>query len=234
MKILGVDTSTMTGSAAIVEDNHVLAELTLNINETHESRLLRTIDTVFQYAGLTPRDIDLFAVGVGPGSFTGLRIGVATLKALAQASGKPLVGVSSLAAAALRYTNAGAYLCPLIDARKKEVFTALFRYQALELIRCLPDQVVSPESFLAEVKSFVVTGPVLFWGSGCGLYAQMIKDKFDSSASILPLAEPSARTVARLGLEKWLRLEEDELFVLQPNYLRKSEAELKWATLKKK
>ena len=166
MIVLGVDTSTMTGSVALIDGERLLGEITLNIKETHESRLMRTIDLLFNNTKMTPAEVDLYTIGVGPGSFTGLRIGIATVKALAQSSDKPLVGVSSLLALAYNFLNAESFLCPLLDARKGEVYSALFRFEGLRLIRFLTDMVAAPDEILNTVKEITNEESVLFWGSG--------------------------------------------------------------------
>ena len=229
MIILAIDTSTMTGSVAITEDRTLLAEITLNIRETHESRLMKTIDSVFQATKLTPQEIDLFAVGVGPGSFTGLRISLATVKALALATQKPVVGISSLKASAARFFCDSSFFCPILDARKGEIYTALFRRKEQQLEQLLPDTAIAPQQAFEQIKEITRDQPILFWGSGSLLYKGLIEECFAAPAVFPPLIEPSGATVAYLGWQKWQQTKQDELQTILPNYLRKSEAEIKWA-----
>ena len=127
MKILGVDTSTPIGSVGLIDGERFVAEHTLSIVKAHSSRLMPAIDQILKWADLTVQDLDACAVGIGPGSFTGIRIGVGTIKSLCYAVKKPIIGVSTLEAIAynLRYTDK--LICPILDARKDEVYGALFR-----------------------------------------------------------------------------------------------------------
>ena len=127
MKILGIDTSTPIGSVALIDGDTLAAEHTLNIVQAHSSRLMPAIDTVLKWSDVTADDLDGCAVGIGPGSFTGIRIGVATIKSLCYALDKPIVGVSTLEAVAynLRWTNGT--ICPLLDARRSEIYGAIFQ-----------------------------------------------------------------------------------------------------------
>ncbi|MCR3923329.1 MAG: tRNA (adenosine(37)-N6)-threonylcarbamoyltransferase complex dimerization subunit type 1 TsaB, partial [Firmicutes bacterium] len=125
--VLGIDTATLVCSAAVVSEEKILAEYTLHVKKTHSERLLPLIDTLLRDAGLTPRDLDAVAISVGPGSFTGLRIGMVTAKALGQALQLPLCGVSTLTALAAQHPYFPGLVCPILDARREQVYQALFR-----------------------------------------------------------------------------------------------------------
>ena len=133
MKILAVDTATRSCSAAVIDGEALLAETTNTSNQTHSRHLLDTIDAVIEQAGLEITELDGFAVSNGPGSFTGLRIGIASIKGLAFSLGKPVVGVSSLDALAWQCAQSAYLICPLLDARKKEVYACRYRYKNNEL-----------------------------------------------------------------------------------------------------
>ena len=152
MKILGIDTSTPIGSVALIDGESLVAEHTLNIVKAHSSRLMPAIDTVLKWGDITAEELDGCVVGIGPGSFTGIRIGIATIKSLCYALDKPIVGVSTLEAIAynLRWTEG--LICPLLDARRNESYGAIFRggdeWQRLTDDWCLPIEAV-----LAEIET---------------------------------------------------------------------------------
>lgn len=150
MKILGIDTSTSIGSVALIDGEHIVAEHTLNIVQAHSSRLMPAIDTVLKWGDITAAELDGCAVGTGPGSFTGIRIGIATIKSLCYALDKPIVGVSTLEAIAYNLRWNEGLICPILDARRNEVYGAIFRggdeWQRLSDDSCLPI-----ETFLANI-----------------------------------------------------------------------------------
>lgn len=139
MKILAVDSSAIVASAALCEDGKLLAEYTLNNKNTHSETLLPMIESLLSFFSLKIEDIDAFAVSSGPGSFTGVRIGAATVKGLAFASGKKCVGVSTLEAIATNLRFHKGLICPVMNARRSQVYTALFRSDGEKLTRLMPD-----------------------------------------------------------------------------------------------
>ena len=151
MKILGVDTSTPIGSVGLIDGENFVGEHSLNIVQTHSSRLIPAIDQILKWANLTVHELDACAVGVGPGSFTGVRIGVGAVKALCYAIKKPIVGVSTLAAVAdnLRYTNS--LICPILDARRNEIYGAVF-HGGERMERKSDDLCVQIEAFFGSRK----------------------------------------------------------------------------------
>ena len=126
MKILGVDTSTPIGSIALIEGDNLIAEHTLDIVQAHSSRLMPAIDSVLKWGNITVDDLDGCAVGIGPGSFTGIRIGVATIKSICYAVDKPIVGISTLEAIAYNLRWSKSIICSLLDARRSEIYGAIF------------------------------------------------------------------------------------------------------------
>ncbi|MDE0297636.1 MAG: tRNA (adenosine(37)-N6)-threonylcarbamoyltransferase complex dimerization subunit type 1 TsaB [Candidatus Poribacteria bacterium] len=217
MKILGIDTSTPIGSVGLIEGDDFIAEHTLNITQAHSSRLMPAIDQVLKWGDLTVHDVDACAVGIGPGSFTGVRIGVGTAKSLCYAIKKPIVGVSTLEAIAynLRYSNG--LICPILDARRDEVYGAVFHGGANLERRC-EDLCLSIEALLNCVESSAV-----FVGDGLSRYAKKIRETF-GDALILAASTfnvPRGTNIARIGREHLLRGESDDCFGLIPNYIRK-------------
>jgi tRNA threonylcarbamoyladenosine biosynthesis protein TsaB len=127
MRILALETATNTVGLALMEEEQVLGEITLDLGRHHAEVLLPALDKLFAMTGLTPEEVDLLACTIGPGSFTGLRIGISTVKGLALAMDRPIVGVSTLEALALNALPTNGWICPMLDARKSQVFTSLYR-----------------------------------------------------------------------------------------------------------
>ncbi len=225
MIILGIETSTMTGSVALLREETLLAEFTLNTPKTHTERLLSAIDCVLQSASIPIHEIDGIAVASGPGSFTGLRIGVTTAKSLAYSIHKPVVGVSSLDALASQILHSERLICPILDARKKEVYTALYRNEDDSVQRLSEYAVIAPDILLADM-----TEPVLFLGDGVTTYRTKIETLLGEQALFADAAHrfPRASLVAQRGGKRLMAGEADDAFALTPFYLRKSDAEIHW------
>ena len=225
MKILSIETSTRVGSVAIMEDEHLIAEYILNVVSTHSERLLPSIDQILKDSQLTVRDIEGFAVSLGPGSFTGLRIGISTVKGLALAAEKGVVGVPTLDVLAHNLMFTRLLVCPLLDARKGEVYTALYQGDGSgKLEKLTPDLAIKPEELLTRIKE-----PVIFLGDGVEAYRDKLRSGQDNCLfAPAYLNQPRASVLASLGLEKFRRghiFKEDEI---QPLYCRLAEAEIAW------
>jgi tRNA threonylcarbamoyladenosine biosynthesis protein TsaB len=225
MYILGIETATRTGGVAIVSEGAVLAEYTLNIEVTHSERLMSTVDRVLKDTGIPLASLDGFGVSIGPGSFTGLRIGLSTVKGLAFTTGKPVAAVPTLKALAWNMPHARYPVCPLLDARKKEVYAALYRYDGQELTQDLPET-VTPLSELADR----IAGEVLFTGEGARLFAADIDRLFAGRAHFAPRSAtvPSAASVAEIALDMISVGRQTGPDGLSPLYIRRPEAELAW------
>jgi tRNA threonylcarbamoyladenosine biosynthesis protein TsaB len=227
MRVLAVETSTLTGATALVEGDTVVAECRLSIAITHSERLLPALDHLLTVAGLTLSDVDAYAVAVGPGSFTGLRIGLSTVKSLAFATRKPLAGVPTLDALAWSLPFSVHPVCPILDAKKGEVYSALYRTDAGRLERLWDARAIAPEA-LAEALAREVRGPVVFLGDGVTPFAPVLRRLLGEAARFAPPAQrvPSAVTVADLARAALERGESADPAGLVPLYLRRSEAEL--------
>ena len=218
MKILGVDTSTPIGSVGLIDGERFIAEHTLSIVKAHSSRLMPAIDQILKWGDLTVHDLDACAVGIGPGSFTGIRIGVGTIKSLCYALKKPIIGISTLEAIAynLRYTDK--LICPILDARKDEVYGALFRGGEI-LLRKSDDLCVPIESLLSQIDD-----DVIFVGDGLRRYAPVVQEQFGED---VPLADPifnvpRGASIARIGYDRLRNGQSGNYFSLTPNYVRDS------------
>ncbi len=227
MKVLAIETSTMLGGVAVADrQKGLIAEMRLNVKTTHSERLMTVIDNVLKQSELDLADIDAFAVAIGPGSFTGLRIGLSTAKGLSYATGKKIVTVPTLEAFAWNFTYSIHPVCLMLDARKSEVYTAVFKWEEGGFRRLVPEMSVKPENFLKALE-----GNILFAGEGVTLYEDKIKGIMKERASIAPpqAMVPSPANVAMLGLEKAEREEFAGPSAQVPFYIRKSEAEVKWS-----
>jgi len=223
MKILALETSTKVGSVAITEGEHLIAEYILNVISTHSERLLPSIDQILKDSKLSIREIDGFAISLGPGSFTGLRIGISTVKGLAFAAGKRVAGIPTLDVLAHNLAYTHCMVCPIIDARKGEIYTALYKGNGRGTLKKLTsDLVLKPDDLLEMVK-----GPVIFLGDGAEVYQDKLgSDKDDHFFAPVYLCQTRASVLAKLGLEKFKReeiLKEDEI---RPLYCRAPEAEI--------
>jgi tRNA threonylcarbamoyladenosine biosynthesis protein TsaB len=225
MLILGIETATKTGGVAVISEQGVLAEYTLNIEVTHSERLMSTVDRVLSDTGVTLADIDAFAVSIGPGSFTGLRIGVSTVKGLAFTTGKPVAAVPSLRALAWNIPEASHPICPLFDARKNEVYAAIFRHVGGELVTVMPERVMTLRELADEMS-----GPMVFTGEGALLFRDRIRMLFEDRALFAPLSAmaPSAASVAEIGLGMLGSGGATGPDGLVPLYIRRPEAEIAW------
>ena len=224
MLVLGVETSTMQGGAALVGDDGLCSEYTLNVEATHSERLLPTIERMLCDARLDLNALSGLAVSIGPGSFTGLRIGLSTVKGLAYATGLPVVSVPTLEALASTVSFARAHICPVLDARKQEVYAALFRCERGELVRLMEDSALAPEALCSRIRR-----PTIFLGDGLAVYGELFRRLLGDRMLVPPAPGRGARPawVAELGRRRLLRGERDPVDVLVPHYLRPSEAELR-------
>lgn len=224
MKILAVDTATRSCSVAVVDKDSLLAEITLVSGQTHSMHIMEMIETVIAKAGLAVSELDGFAVTRGPGSFTGLRIGISSVKGLAAASGKPLVGVSSLDALAYQFSWSSSLVCPFLDARKGEVYFSRYRFENGILKHKIADQVSNPVNAVEEIKE-----PCVFVGEGALTYKKLIIEKMGELAKFVPSGQNAIRAlnVGLLGMERFEKNDTDDVADFVPKYIRKSDAELK-------
>lgn len=229
MKVLAIETSTMAGSVALVDGDELVSEYLLNIDITHSERLLLAIDCVLRDTKMPVGEIDGFAISIGPGSFTGLRIGTSTIKGLAYAANKPVVGIPTLDAMAENISFTDYLICPILDARKKQVYTALYKRGTKDrLEKITPDLVINPSELLKKIQERVV-----FLGDGLKVYHTLIKETLQDMALFAPLnlRLPRAANVAKLSLCQFKENNVLDLDTFTPSYVRPSEAEEKFKEL---
>ncbi|HYA41565.1 MAG TPA: tRNA (adenosine(37)-N6)-threonylcarbamoyltransferase complex dimerization subunit type 1 TsaB [Syntrophobacteraceae bacterium] len=236
MKILAADTSTISGSLALFEDEDLRGECTFSSSKTHNRRLLKSIDWLLGEAGWELESIDAFAVTGGPGSFTGLRIGMTTIKVLAWTRGKLFASICSLDALALPLSFSASPICTLLDARKGEVYCALYRPDGKGGLNRETDYAAMSPSRLAQSLTANLTGPVIFCGDGWTAYRNTLRKKLPR----LVLEPPSsfhvirAASVAELARRRFAKGQSDDPRSSAPLYIRPSEAEIHYPHLAEK
>ena len=225
MWTLAIDTSTTTATVALLQNTETVVEIFVNSGKNHSFILMPITEQICKMADLPIEEIDLFVCTIGPGSFTGVRIGMSTVKGFALATGKPVVGVSTLEALAMNLSGSRIIVCPMLDARKNQVYTALYRTDgnsAPEMMR---------EETVTEIKCFLqsIDENVIFLGDGAGKYAKIIKDTLVEKAHFTIGINNHIRAsmVGLLGEKKLRDGEWMDSISLMPKYLRPSDAESK-------
>jgi len=225
MLLLSVDTTNPAGSVALLSNTVLLSEVNCDSSLTYSERLLPAIHYILETQGLEIRDIDAFALAVGPGSFTGVRIGVSTIKSLALASGKLVVPVSSLDAYALKLHMQGRRLvCPFLDAKKGEVYSALFESKGGEIKEIIDQGAYSPDNLLSRLPSNRIIG---FIGNGVNTYREKIMSYLKDKAKFSSRSLFIAQEVGILGYKALKENRGIQSGDVEPLYYRKSQAEEK-------
>jgi tRNA threonylcarbamoyladenosine biosynthesis protein TsaB len=225
MKLLAVETSTMLGGIAIMDDDKLVAESRLNVRVTHSERIMKEIDHALQGAAIDIAGIDVFGISIGPGSFTGLRVGLSTVKGLVYATGKELVTVSTLEAMAWNVPFSRHQVCTMLDARRKEIYVAIFRWSDSGFERIVDERTLSIEALLGMIDK-----ETIFIGEGALLYrdaiTQALADKalFGAPQHMVP----SPANTALLCMKKAVKGEYTDALKAVPSYHRRSEAEIKF------
>jgi len=220
MRILAIESSARQSSVALVEEEKLIAQNVQNAGQTHSKTLLPMTHSLLRDLGITIQDIDKIAVAHGPGSFTGIRIGVATAKGLAMGADKPLIGVSTLEAMAHQAKHLGAgIICPVMDARREQVYNALFTMEDGTLTRLTEDRAIAVETLFTEGEQ---TLPYILVGDGAVLCHSWLKER-GREAIILPdhLVQQTAWGVAIAAMDQ----EASSVHEVNPHYIRPSQAE---------
>jgi tRNA threonylcarbamoyladenosine biosynthesis protein TsaB len=223
MRILSVDTTTESASATVVEDGRLRAETGLDLFGTQSTRLLASVEGLLEALGLNVRDLDGFAVSPGPGSFTGIRVGLSTVQAFAFASGKLIAPVSSLRALAWKHRPSGrGFVCPVLDAKKGEVYGAGFEFEKGRMREVVPQGNNLPERFLARLPK---GRKILFAGNGADLIQGLIRAKFKDKAVFSGRSRFIAYEVGVLGADILAAGKGLGPDAVAPLYFRRSQAE---------
>ncbi len=225
MRILAIESSALVASVAILENETIIAEYTTNFKKTHSQTLLPMIDEIFCMTNCEKASIDCIAVANGPGSFTGLRIGAATAKGLAQAWNIPIAEISTLQAMAAQFYDTNCLISPIMDARRAQVYTALYKVEQGALVEIEKEQAISMDEWMEKLLTYHQT--VVFLGDGVPVFATAICEVMGEKARLAPahLARQRAGAVAYLGAKAFAKGETVMAQEHAPVYLRKSQAE---------
>ena len=225
MKILGLDSSGIVASVAVVEEDTLIAEYTVNYKKTHSQTLLPMLDTIAKMTELDLNSIDAIAVAAGPGSFTGLRIGSATAKGLGLALKKPLIAIPTVEGLAYNLYDASGLICPIMDARRKQVYTGIYRFTDHQL-EVVEDQMAVPMETMID-KLNQRGEAVTFLGDGVPVFRELIEEKMTVPYSFAPahVNKQRAAAIAALGEIYYRQGKTETAMEHVPDYLRVSQAE---------
>jgi tRNA threonylcarbamoyladenosine biosynthesis protein TsaB len=223
MKVLAIDTSNYVMSIGLLDDETIVGEFVTNVKKNHSVRLMPAIEQLLQQCDVKPGDLEKIVVAEGPGSYTGVRIGVTVAKTLAWSLQIPITGVSSLAALAANGMYFDGYICPLFDARRQQIFTGLYTYDG-KLKSVKEDCIILIQDWLPMLKE--LDKPVLFIGNDVSIHKETIEAMLGEQAVFASpsLHNPRPGELGLLGLEK----ESQEVHAFVPSYLRLAEAEANW------
>jgi len=222
MKILAIDTSGPVAGCAVMVDGRVIHSIALNHGLTHSETIMPAVDAVMEGSGLTCADIDVFAAVAGPGSFTGVRIGVCAAKGFAHGVNKPCIAIHALEALAMNFCGFDGVVCPILDARRNQVYCAQFDVSSGEPVRIAEDDAIALDALLERLPA---DRRVMFCGDGVGVHERTIREKLGDRALIAPanlrdLRPDAVCVLAEKRREQWVSAHE-----LQPVYLRAPQAE---------
>lgn len=216
MRILAVDTSSFPASVAILEDGIILGESVIRNQRKHSQNLMQMTEKLFDDLGMDISEIDIFSVTVGPGSFTGLRIGISSVRAFAQAMNKPVIGVNTLEALAYNLACCDKVVIPMLDARRNEVFTAAYKFE-----NGVINEVIAPcVMTIGELNEEFKNKSVIYVGDGAIAHKDELADGDFATANLMEVRASSVAALAYTKADKGSHYNE-----IQPLYLRKSQAE---------
>lgn len=227
MLVLAIESSSHVAGAALADEDKLISECILNRGLTHSECLMTIIDNTLTMGAVGVEDIDVFAVSKGPGSFTGLRIGIATIKGLAQSVDRPVVGIPTLDGIAYNIQYTHHLICPIMDARRKQVYTSLYEYKGSRLSRIDEYRALSIEEVLDRLVK--QERHVIFLGDGIGAYGELIENRMGEKALFAPasIREQRPSSIASLAVEMAREGHTEDFRQIVPFYLRKSQAEQK-------
>ena len=231
MKVLAIDTSSKICSVTILEDDKILIDLSNNDEKTHSVKLMPMVDKAFKDAGLTLDDIELLACCIGPGSFTGVRIGIATIKAFADVKNIPVVGITSLESLAYNVKEESTLVCSLIDAKNNNVYCGLFQFtqDAMDNSKCTTISILAEDidTTLSQIKSLSSNlNSIIFVGDGAIIYKEKILQAYPNATFAKGNDNlQNGISVGKAGLDKYMMGECGNSNSISPIYLRKSQAE---------
>ena len=234
MKLLAIECSAKSASCAIVDQNKVIASSFVNTNLTHSQTLLPMVNCALDSSKTNINEIEAFAVSAGPGSFTGIRIGISAVKGMASAKNLPCVSVSTLYAIAQNFKGRDALICAVMDARCNQVYYALFRVKDSKITRLCPDRAEKAEVLAAEILKSRVKCPIIIAGDGAEIFYPLVKTKKNVILSNEQLRYQNGVGVAFAGIESLIKGDYLSPEKLLPIYLRLPQAERELKNKQKK
>jgi tRNA threonylcarbamoyl adenosine modification protein YeaZ len=234
MKLLALDSSGIVASVALYEDDVMMAEYTVNYKKTHSQTLLPMLDEISKMTELDLSTIDAIAIAAGPGSFTGLRIGSATAKGLGLALHKPLIAVPTIEALAYNLYDTKGLICPIMDARRNQVYTGVYRFEDHKLVTVIDQEAASITELMEQLEA--LGEPVTFLGDGVPVFREQILEGMTLPVSFAPshVSRQRAGAVAALGALYYKEGKIQSATEHTPEYLRVSQAERERAEREKK
>ena len=226
MKILGIESAGTVASVALVEDGQILCDYTVNGKYTHSKTLMPMLSSMEEVLNMDFSDVDAVAVSGGPGSYTGLRIGSATAKGLAQVWQVPIISVSTIESMANNFGVSDKIICPMLDARRQHAFCGAYRYEDGALVNIVPIDLRSVEEFAALLRD--LDGTYVFLGDGLKSHRKLVEGFMEGCTweeAALEQALPRASVLAKVAAEKFAKGETETYLDHQPNYYRPSQAE---------
>lgn len=225
MNILAIDSSGLVASVAILRDGVLAGEYTINYKKTHSQTLLPMLDEVVKMIDFDLNTLDAIAVAAGPGSFTGLRIGSATAKGLGLALKKPLISVSTIEGLAFNFYRVKGLICPIMDARRNQVYTGIYRYEENELVTVLEPCAISIDELIEKLQE--LNEEVIFTGDGMPVFEVVLREKLGQKCDFAPphFARQRAGAIACLGAKYFSAGKVESAEEHKPVYLRLSQAE---------
>lgn len=230
MFILAIDSATPVAGVALIDEDRLIREEFVNYKKTHSEKLMPMVDRILNECEIGMEDITAIAVSKGPGSFTGLRIGMAAVKGLAMACSKPVVAISTLDVLAHNICHSDVLLCPLLDARKQEVYCAMYDVSGVYPQKLSEEKACSPQEFLDTVDKVARDNQkekIILLGDGYYPYQDYFRETLGDRLKLVPshLMLPRASALAHLAVNRVKNQDYDEIMTLRPLYLRLSEAE---------
>lgn len=224
MKVLGIDTSTRVATISIIDEEGVIGEYSLSKDMSHSEKLMPMVEEVLKNIDLKVKDIDLFAVGLGPGSFTGLRIGLASIKSFAHLFNKPIIGVSTLESLAYNMYLTSGLIVPMLDARRDRVYTGLYRFNSSSLKELEGSQILEIKDIKSKLGAYE---KIVVNGEGSLKYKEEIESALGEKVNFASLGQNMSRatSICELALKKYKEGKRDDFYTLTPDYIRPSQAE---------
>lgn len=227
MKILGIDTSSMATSVAVIEDNKLICEYTVNTKKTHSQKLMLMIENMLKISDLDVNEMDLIAVCEGPGSFTGLRISMATAKAIAHVNNLPIVGVNSLELLAANMNLCDKKICSILDAQRTQVYSGQYKFENNEVVELKNIDVVEIDDLIEELKNskedWIMVGEAVY------KYEGKLKDIENIHITAPSHNVSKASSLCSVAINKYNKnIDVYDCYNINPVYIRKSQAEVQY------